>query len=202
VEEIIMKTFRFFVCLLAGVLLLTAVFPEPVSANTTAGSTDTKLTIINKTAAPITVSFKGPKSFTVTAQVGNTTLDAPKGEYWYEYRSCGAATKGKISAKGPRTKLTIPACKLAGVVLHNWGSGTITLTLTGPKNYFFTTGPASVNPQQVLEGTYKWTLTGSCGSKTGTKMLKYSKRTRYWFEVNCDIKPGYITIHGKSKGAK
>jgi hypothetical protein len=139
------------------------------------------------------VLLKGPQSFTINAPVGTTTLDVPKGEYWFEYKACGVAEKGKLPAKGPRTKLIIPACRLARVVLRNWQSGNAVLTLSGPQNYTFTVGPESEVAGTVLEGTYKWKLSGSCGSKSGTRVMKYSKRSRYWFLLACDRKPPLIS---------
>jgi hypothetical protein len=174
-----MKSLRIFVCLLALVLLVAAAFPMPVVASTSAGSPNAKLTITNKALGPVTVILKGPKSYTILAPVGKTIKEIVKGDYTYEYKACGVTKTGKLPAKGAQAKLNILPCKTATVTIANFGKGTMTLTLSGPQNYSFSAGPGVIRKETVLEGTYKWTISATCGTKSGTSLIK-GKKHIFW----------------------
>jgi hypothetical protein len=178
-----MKTLRMFVLMLTAVLLVSAAFPMPVAASTTAASPNSKLTITNKALGPVMVMLKGPKSYTINAAVGKTAQDILKGDYTYEYKACGVTKTGKLSAKGVQSKLNILACKTASVTVFNFGVGNLSLTLSGPQNYSFSVGPESFTRRTVLEGTYKWRLTAICSSDSGTTLIK-GKKNIFWADCH------------------
>jgi hypothetical protein len=177
-----MKTFKVFLLVLAAVLLFTAAFPIPAAASVSATSTNSKLTITNKSLGQTYVYLTGPKGYTINAPIGKTVQEIQKGDYTYKYKACGVEKTGKLNAKAAQAKLIIPACKVAVVYLFNFGSGTASLSLSGPANYNITAGPDSLTKLTVLEGSYRYSLSGSCVNKSGTALLK-GKKNLFW--VDC-----------------
>jgi hypothetical protein len=160
-------------------LFVSAAFPLPAAAGTAAGVPNSKLTITNKSAGPLTVILKGPKSYTIYAAVGKTTQEIMKGDYVYEYKACGVTKTGKLPAKGAQAKLNILACKTASITIANYGNGNMSVSLSGTQNYSFNVGEHTTVKQTILEGEYRWKISASCGSKSGTLYLK-GKKNVFW----------------------
>jgi hypothetical protein len=54
----------------------------------------------NKTKVPVSITFTGPKVYTVTAAPGNLKVKVEPGKYTYSYVACGAEHSGQFDSTG------------------------------------------------------------------------------------------------------
>lgn len=177
-----MKT-RIFVFTVLLSLLLTTLSPAPAlgagSAAPAQPAEGSKLMIDNKSGSQVTVTLRGPKTYTFVAPPGKTNQIIARGKYQYEYVACGGTKRGSLSAAPSAVKLLIPKCVTANVSIQNETSSNIFLTLTGAGNYSFTLAPGKTKIQ-VNKGKYEYRVSGACGSKTGTINLGKRMVWRFW----------------------
>lgn len=164
------------ITILAIVLTSTLVFVpgSQAYAQATAG----KLTIQNKTKAPVVFQMKGPKNVYINLPAGKTVLDLPYGKYTYQYKACGIEIKGALDVKKTTKPIQITACKTAKIRLINYTSRSASFQFAGPENKTFQVLPESEMRIEVWQGTYKVTFR-YCGD-VETETLKLTGKWRMW----------------------
>jgi hypothetical protein len=135
---------------------------------TTAASPNSILSIKNKSIGAVTVTLTGPKAYTIYAPVGVKTQEIVKGVYKYSYTACGLNVTGTLKANGAKSNLPIAACKTVNLVIVNASYTTMTLSMSGPANYYWTIPARSVVRAKILRGTYRWTMGCSGRTASGT----------------------------------
>jgi hypothetical protein len=173
--------------LLVLVIAFTALVPAPLHLGATsavAGTTVSKLTIDNKTPKVLTITLKGPKTYTIYALPGKTEKEIVAGKYTFQYEACGLKKAGKLSAIGAKSKLKIEACPTARLILINKGNSPLSFYLDGPERYNWSVPAMSTLRVNVLRGTYKWSASW-CGGKESDKGSVTLKKG-YYFMFWCD----------------
>lgn len=142
------------------------------------------LTIDNKTGSSFYMTLTGPKTYTINVPTGKSTHTIEQGTYDVSYYACGEQKTDsvKIKKKGGTLKLDCAKAKSEkeiAITINNQTGGTLYISLTGAKSYYFTV-PQGKSKIFVVKGNYEYTVWASCGSKTGTiNLLK--KTTWYWW---------------------
>ena len=179
-----MKKMHILGFVLVFVIAFTTLVPAPLHLGATpaaAGVTTSQLTIDNKTTKVITVVLKGPKSYTIYALPGKTEKDIAGGKYTYEYTACGLKKTGNLTATSAKAKFKINACPTTKLVILNYSSTQLSLSMSGPERYTFSVAPKTVMRAVVLRGTYKWSGSWCSESKSGTLVIKgNSGRWSFW----------------------
>jgi len=158
---------------MAFVLAFTSLAPATAYARSdaqtgTAATTNSILTVNNKSIAPVTVILTGPGSYTIFAAVGTTTKEIPRGTYQYSYKACGLSVSGVLKATAAKSKITITACKTTNLVIMNFTDSTLTVNLVGPATYNFTIPAHSAFRAKILRGVYHHSSVCHGKSFTGT----------------------------------
>jgi hypothetical protein len=170
-----MKKAHLIIAFVLIAVLLTA-WSTPVLAGDTAGP---KLVIDNKTGSVLTVQLTGPHSYTFNAAPGKSQNPVEPGKYHYSYKACGATKTGSITIAAKGGKLAIAKCVMAGVTIVNDTGSTLYINLNGPATFNFTVGTGKTKIS-VIKGKYNYSVSGSCGSKTGVMNLKKGDVWRWW----------------------
>ena len=158
---------------MAFVLAFTSLTPATAYArsdaqNVTAATTNSILTVSNKSIGTVTVTLTGPATYTIFAAVGSTTKEIVKGTYKYSYKACGLSFSGSLKATGAKSKIPIAACKTTNLVIQNLTDSTLTLNLVGPATYYYTIPPHSTSRAKILRGVYHWSGVCLGGTSSGT----------------------------------
>ncbi len=164
------------ITILAIVMASAMVFVPGGSVN--AQTTTSKLTIQNKTKAPVVLQMKGPKNVYINLPAGKTVLDLPLGKYTYQYKACGVETKGSLEVKKTTKPLQIAVCKTAKVLLLNYTSKPAYFQFTGPQNQTIQVPPESRLRIELWQGTYKVNFR-YCG-ESETETIKLTGKWRMW----------------------
>jgi hypothetical protein len=169
---------------LVFVIAFTAILPAPLHLGATsaaAGVSVSKLTIDNKTTKVLTIVLKGPKNYSIYALPGKTDKDIVAGKYTYEYTACGLKKVGTLTATSSKTKLKINACPTTKLVIFNYSSTQLTLSLNGPERYFYNVPPKTWMRVVVVRGVYKYTATWCGQTKSSTIPIKGNAiRWSFW----------------------
>jgi hypothetical protein len=145
---------------MAFVLAFTSLAPATAFArsdaqNATAATTNSFLTVANKSIGTVTVTLTGPGTYTIFAPVGITTKEIPKGTYRYSYKACGLDYTGTLKATGGKSKLSIAKCKTANLIIMNFTDSTLTVNLSGPATYYYSVPAHSAMRAVILRGVYR-----------------------------------------------
>jgi hypothetical protein len=179
-----MKKMHILGLVLVFVIAFTTLVPAPFHLGArpaAAGVTISKLTIDNKTTKMITVVLKGPKNYTIYALPGKTDKDIAAGKYTYEYTACGLKKTGILKAISAKVKLKINTCPTTKLIIINYSSTQLSLSMNGPDRYTFSVAPKTVTRVVVMRGTYKWSGSWCGASKTGTVVIKgNASRWSFW----------------------
>jgi hypothetical protein len=158
------------------IALLVSIWSTPVLAGEREGA---KLVIDNKTGAVLTVELTGPRSYTFTAAPGKSQNPVEPGKYRYSYKACGATKTGSLTISAKGGKLAIAKCVMAGVTILNDTGSTLYINLNGPAVFNFTLGTGKTKIS-VIKGKYNYSVSGSCGSKSGVINLKKGDVWKWW----------------------
>ena len=158
---------------MAFVLAFTSLTPATAYArsdaqNVTAATTNSILTVSNKSIGTVTVTLTGPATYTIFAAVGSTTKEIVKGTYKYSYKACGLSYSGILKATGAKSKIPIAACKTTNVVIMNFTDSTMTLNLFGPASYYYTVPAHSSVRAKILRGGYQYSGVCKGGTSSGS----------------------------------
>jgi YHS domain-containing protein len=199
-----MKIIRFLNPLIVFVVALTLLGPSPVYAQsinsinsvefaaTAAGGKTATLVVQNESGGTLYVNLSGPKTYYFsTSKAGQTQFtNIEPGKYTITIRAstCGDVVTvvkkldGKVNLKN---KKEIVCAKTAGkdkknqkassLTVDNRTGGTLYVTLTGPKTYYFNTSKSGKSTFEGIEqGKYTITVRSSAcsGSLTYTKNFK------------------------------
>jgi hypothetical protein len=164
------------ITILAIVLTSTLVFVPGSQAS--AQTTTAKLTIQNKTKAPVVFQMKGPKNVYINLPAGKTVLDLPFGKYTFQYKACGIEIKGSLEVKKTTKPIQIAACKTAKILMINYTSQTASFQFAGPENKTIQVLPNTQTRIDIWQGTYKVTFR-YCG-EVETDTVKLTGRWRMW----------------------
>jgi hypothetical protein len=174
-----------FSTLLAFAILFTTVAPAIAAPEVK----DTySVNLQNKTGSSVRITLTGPQTVYLTLQTGKNKAELLPGTYRYSYDACGKTNTGNFKVNKAGATLTLPKCKTGGggsgevkVKINNLTGGTMTLVLTGPKNYTFyiQSGRQQIT---VMKGTYTYTMYTVCGTATGTEKIKGSYQWTWWCE--------------------
>jgi hypothetical protein len=162
------------------ILAFTAATWSPaLASNPPAAAQTARLVITNKTPQSVTIYLSGPRSQSITAPPGKTTLQLTPGKYQYSYKVCGADKTGTLDLR-KSGKLNITPCPMAKVKFSNVSGVTMYITLRGPMDYTFTLPPGT-SQVRVLKGTYRYSLSGCGGAPAnGTIDLKGNLKLFVW----------------------
>ena len=120
-----MKKLHLSFVFLAFVLVFTSLAPATAFAksdaqNGTAATSNSILTISNKSIGPVTVTLTGPSTYTIVAPIGVATQEIIKGTYKISYKACGLSFSGILKATGAKSKSPIGACKTSNLIILNF----------------------------------------------------------------------------------
>lgn len=169
---------------LAAVLLFTAVVPAIAAPESLKDKVPVQFQ--NKTGGSVVIILTGPATVYLTLNTGKTKSELIPGRYNYSYFACGITNTGIFKVK-PGATLALPKCKKGGgaaneakqKITNNTG-GTLTIVLSGPKNYTFyvATGKQQIS---LLKGKYNYTIYGCGGAVlTGTRKLPGGGNWVFW----------------------
>jgi hypothetical protein len=137
-----------------------------------------KLIVNNKTGQNLTLTLDGPKYYTLVVPPGKTTFEVEQGKYTYSHYGCGTVAQTDVitvKKAGYTLKLTCAGNKKAGnaaktpkLSVKNSAGTSVTLTLTGPKNYTFTV-PNGKSNFEVEQGNYTYSYS-ACGAEQSGKV--------------------------------
>jgi hypothetical protein len=141
--------------------------------------TDT-FTVNNRASDGVILYLNGRSSYRFPLKYGTNKIEVVGGAYKYTYSACGKTYDGKIDTRS-KPSLKLEDCSGGGgefgqgrITVSNKTGATMTLSLTGPKNYYWTLQPGKVK-FDIPNGTYTYRAYGCNGnSKTGTIKLKGS----------------------------
>jgi hypothetical protein len=170
--------------LLAAVLLLTAVAPAIAAPDTLKDKVAVQ--IQNKTGSSVVIKLTGPATVYLTLNTGKNKTELASGRYQYSYTACGGTQTGTFKVKAGAT-LVLPKCKTGGggagegkqKITNNTG-GTLTIILSGPKNYtlYVATGKSQIS---IVKGKYNYTIYGCGGAAlTGSRKLPGGGNWMFW----------------------
>lgn len=168
---------------LAAILLLTAVAPAIAAPEL---KDKVQVQIQNKTGSSVVITLTGPATVYLRLNTGKTKTELVPGRYNYSYFACGTTNTGIFKVK-PGATLALPKCKKGGgaaneakqKITNNTG-GTLTIILTGPKNYTFyvASGKSQIS---LVKGRYNYTIYGCGGAVlTGTRKLPGGGNWVFW----------------------
>lgn len=170
---------KLFVLLLIAALLL----PLVVTNGEAYAAAGTKLTVKNKSGAPIQLTLNGPKQYSYPkVKNGVNKFVVEPGVYYYTHNACGKNNTGRLDLTKPFV-LLIDKCPPGPITIKvvNKTGGMMRMQLTGPASYNFNLSPGD-NNLTVIPGKYRYEVFG-CGDgyAKGRVNIKIGMRPWIWF---------------------
>jgi hypothetical protein len=173
----------FFSTLLAAIILFTTVAPALAAPEVKDTFT---VNLQNKTGSSVRITLTGPQTVYLTLSIGKNKAELLPGTYRYSYDACGKTNTGNFKVIKAGATLTLPKCKTGGGAgegkqkISNNTGGTLTIILSGPKNYTFyvETGKSQIT---IVKGKYNYTIYGCGGAVlTGSRKLPGGGNWVFW----------------------
>lgn len=171
---------------LVAILVLTTVAPAFAAGDSAKDKVNVQFQ--NKTGSSVRITLTGPATVYLTLGNGKTKGELVPGTYKYSYEACGKTNTGTFKVKKAGDTLVLPKCKSGGgggnsggegkIKIKNDTGGTITIYLTGPKNYTFYVSPGTTQ-LSVAKGKYNYTAYG-CGGSTDTGTIKAGGNLKFF----------------------
>jgi hypothetical protein len=157
--------------LISTVLILFIISTMPMLDSYTAAANGNlgKLTINNKIAGRIYISFKGPKNYSFWVEPGKTIQEMEQGGYTYSFFADGDTVEGEIKVKRTAT-LTLKLVR-AKLTINNKIGGNIYLLLDGSRDYSFWVKPGK-SVKELVPGTYEYSYYAEGTYEKGAFNLK------------------------------
>lgn len=163
--------------------------PTPPPATSGAPTSDTsapgarpqrvRLTVINGSELPFSITLNGPENYILNVASGETRVfTILRGAYSFDMMLCAARATGALDFT-KITTLQFKACnpiKLVEVALENHSSQAVAVSLSGPGSYVFALQAGEVRALTIPLGAYSVTHT-VCGTTTSSTFEARSHRT-------------------------
>lgn len=154
--------------------------PDPSSASAPgAQQTNIRLTMINRSELPFSITLNGPGNYILNVASGETRVfTILRGAYSFDMMLCAARATGALDFS-KITTLQFKACsavKMVEIALENHSSQAISVSLSGLGSYVLALQAGEVRSLTIPRGAYTVTRT-SCGTTTTETFEARSHRT-------------------------
>ncbi|NUM46306.1 MAG: hypothetical protein HUU38_16505 [Anaerolineales bacterium] len=145
--------------------------PPPETTSQGAKQGPIRLTVINQSELPFSITLTGPQTYVFNVASGETRVFVvTRGAYTFDMMLCALGAQGVLNLD-KMTTMQFKSCaleKLVEVTFKNPTASPASITLSGPGNFVFTVLAGETRVLTIPRGEYAVTRSLCGGTETGT----------------------------------